>query len=294
MKFIWGCSPRGVYNMGVFLGKVKGIFDIPGTELTLFENLTGADYTAELIQGKFDMGTCGTPPLMAAFERTDAYAVIGTANSNFPPFYLIAPKSIQKVEALEGQVIAINKFRTCPDSTIRQVLTNASVALKNVKFVALVTPARFIEAIDNNDIQAAMLWEPWVSYAERVFNWHILVDCPKVIQPSNWAHLIYARRSILEDRPDLVRSYVSAYKRSIEYAKDNIHELSSLDYPMDYVSAEDIEKAIKREVPLWNTNLAFDREIATIAEKDLKKQKVISDNFSFQPFVVSNYWTNVF
>lgn len=153
----------------------------------------------------------------------------------------------------------------------------------------MVTPAKFIEAIDKNDIQAAMLWEPWVIYAERVFNWHIVVDCPKAIRPSNWAHLIFARRSILEDRPDLVRAYVSAYKKSIEYAKDNIHELLSLDYPMDYVSVEDIEKAIKREVPLWNINPAFDREIATIAEKDLKKQKVISDNFSFQPFVVSNY-----
>lgn len=76
------------------------------------------------------MGTCGTPLLMNAFERTDAYAVIGTSNSNFPPFYLIAPDSIQKVEALEGQVIAINKFRTCPDSIIRQVITNAGVALE--------------------------------------------------------------------------------------------------------------------------------------------------------------------
>jgi len=82
---------------------------------------------------------------------------------------------------------------------------------------------------------------------------------------------------------------MGAYKKSIEYAKNNMHELLSLDYPMDHVNAEDLEKAIKREVPLWNTNPAFDNVIAETAEKDLKKQKVISGNFSFQPFVVPNY-----
>jgi ABC-type nitrate/sulfonate/bicarbonate transport system substrate-binding protein len=289
MKFIWGCSPKGVYNMGVFLGKAKGIFQVPGTDLTIFENLSGADFTEELIKGSFDMGTCGTPPLMAAFEKTNEYAVIGTSNSNFPPFYLIAPETIQNIEDLEGKVIAINKFRTCPHSIIHQVLTNAGIGLDTVRLVALVTPAKFIEAIANNQIEAAMLWEPWVSYAERVFNWHIVVDCPKVIQPSNWAHLIYVRRSILEDKPDLVRNYVSAYLKSIEYAKNNIHELLSLDYPMDYVTPEDIERAVKREVPLWNTNPAFDEVIAETAERDLKNQKVISVDFSLQPFVVTSY-----
>jgi len=275
--------------MGVFLGRAKGIFHVPGSELTLFENLTGADYTEELVKGTFDMGTCGTPPLMVALERTDAYAVVGTSNSNFPPFYLIAPESIQGVEALDGKVIAINKFRTCPDSIIRHVLTNAGVSLGNVKIVALVTPAKFIEAIVNNEIHAAMLWEPWVSYMERVFNWHVVVDCPKVIQPSNWAHLLYVRRSILNDRPDLVRDYISVYQKSIEYAKNNMHELLSLDYPVDYVTAEDIEKAIKREVPLWNTNTVFDKVIAETAERDLKNQKMISVGFSLQSFVVTNY-----
>ncbi len=275
--------------MGVFLGQAKGIFHVPGSELTLFENLTGADYTEELVKGTFDMGTCGTPPLMAALERTDAYAVVGTSNSNFPPFYLIATESIQGVEALDGKVIAINKFSTCPDSIIRHVLTNAGVLLGNVKIVALVTPPKFIEAIVHNEIHAAMLWEPWVSYVERVFNWHVVVDCPKVIQPSNWAHLLYVRRSILNDRPDLVRDYISVYQKSIEYAKNNMHELLSLDYPVDYVTAEDIEKAVKREVPLWNTNTVFDKVIAETAERDLKNQKMISVAFSLQSFVVTNY-----
>lgn len=287
MKIKWGLSPRGLFNMGVYLGKAKGIFEVPGTECTLFENLTGADYTEELIKGSFDMGTCGTPPLLAALEKTEEYAVIGTAVCNCPPFYLIAGNSIEKVEDLKGKVISINKFRTCPDSVIRQLLTSANVPFASVKVVELITSPKQIEAIENKEIQAALMWEPFVSYAERVFNWHILVDCSKVILPSNYAYLIYARRALLETKPDLIRNYVTAYKNSIQYAKDNVDELLKLDYPYDYATDEDLERAIKREVPFWNTNHVFDKLIGRTAENDLKKQEVISPNFSLDSFVAT-------
>jgi ABC-type nitrate/sulfonate/bicarbonate transport system substrate-binding protein len=134
-----------------------------------------------------------------------------------------------------------------------------------------------------------MLWEPWVSYAERVFGWHVLVDCPRVIRPSNYAHLIYARRSLIENNPKLVRNYVEVYRKSIDYSKNNFDELLKLDYPMDYAAPEDLNKAIKREVPLWNTDPALDDAILTAAEKDLRDQGVISAQFSLRNVTAINF-----
>ena len=286
MKIIWGLSPRGLYNMGVFLGIAKSIFHVPGVETTIFENLTGADYTEELVRGRFDLGTCGTPPLFAALERTRSYGVIGTSNSNFPPFYLIASPTIEKVEHLRGKVIAINKLRTCPDSVTRQLLTEARVPHGEVRIIVLVQPSRFIGAIDKREIDAAMLWEPWVSFVERVYKWRVLTDCPRVVHPSNYAHLIYAKNSLLEKSPRLVRNFIDAYRKSIEYSKTHIHELLKLDYPMDYATPQDLEKAVRREVPLWNTNPALDYGILRRAETELKDQGVITPAFSVQKFVV--------
>ena len=87
MRILWGCSPRGLYNYGVRIGQARGILTYPGTTCELFENLTGADYTELLVEGRFDLGTCGTPPLFAALERTDEYAVVASANNLYPPFY---------------------------------------------------------------------------------------------------------------------------------------------------------------------------------------------------------------
>lgn len=212
--------------------------------------------------------------------------MIGTSNSNFPPFYLIASPSIEKVEHLRRKVIAINRLRTCPDSVLRQLLTETHVRHEEVKIVVLVEPSRFIDAIDKGDIDAAMLWEPWVSYVERVYQWRIIADCPRVIHPSNYAHLIYAKKSLLEECPTLARSYVDAYRRSIEYAKTHTRELLKLDYPMDYACPQDLEKAIQREVPLWNTNPSLDYDILSRAERELKDQGVITPEFSIQNVVV--------
>lgn len=90
MQIVWGAPRSGLHNLPLFLGENNGIFSVPGSDCTIFENISGADYTEELIKGHFDMGHIGTPPVMAALERTDEYSILGTGLCNYPPFYLIA------------------------------------------------------------------------------------------------------------------------------------------------------------------------------------------------------------
>jgi hypothetical protein len=79
------------------------------------------------------------------------------------------------------------------------------------------------------------------------------------------------------------------YRKSIDYSKNNFDELLKLDYPMDYAAPEDLNKAIKREVPLWNTDPALDDAILTAAEKDLRDQGVISAQFSLRNVTAINF-----
>jgi ABC-type nitrate/sulfonate/bicarbonate transport system substrate-binding protein len=287
MRILWGCSPRGLYNFGVRIGQARGILTYPGTTCELFENLTGADYTELLVKGRFDLGTCGTPPLFAALERTSEYAVVASANNLYPPFYLIAHPSIKAVAELGGRTIAINKFRTCLDSVVCDQLSRVGVPRQSVQIIEVVQTVRYIEAMQKGDIQAAILWEPWVSYAERVLGWHVLVDCPRDVKPSNYAYLIYARRSLIKNHQDVVKGYVLAYMASMQYAKDHLDELLELDYPFDLVSREDVARAIQRELPLWNTDPAFDWNILRTAEKELKLQGVVRSEFDIASFLVS-------
>jgi hypothetical protein len=55
---------------------------------------------------------------------------------------------------------------------------------------------------------------------------------------------------------------------------------------VDFAAPQDLEKAVQREVPLWNTNPSLDYDILSRAERELKDQGVISPEFSVQQFVV--------
>ena len=120
-----------------------------------------------------------------------------------------------------------------------------------------------------------MQCEPWVSYFERVLNWRIIVDCTRSIRESNYAYLIYVKKSLLNENPSLVSAYRDAYAKSIKYAKENINELMVLDYSIDNIHACDLESAINREVPLWNENTGLDDDILANAVRELKRQGIL-------------------
>ncbi|MGI6553488.1 MAG: ABC transporter substrate-binding protein [Bacillota bacterium] len=290
MHIKWGLSPRGLYNMGVYLGKKKGFFNFPGSYCIFYENISGADYRRELINGTFDMGTCGTPPLLAAFAHTKEYVLIGQANCNYPPFYLIADNSVSQIKDLRGKTIGINKFGTCSDSLVRTILSEAGISVADVNITALnVSYSEFAEVVVKQRIEACMQCEPWVSYFERVLNWRIIVDCTRSIRESNYAYLIYVKKSLLNENPSLVSAYRDAYAKSIKYAKENINELMVLDYSIDNIHACDLESAINREVPLWNENPSLDDDILANAVRELKRQGILPGEFCIQEYIYRGF-----
>jgi NitT/TauT family transport system substrate-binding protein len=291
MKIVWGTPRPGLHNMPLFLGQSKGIFTVPGTDCTIYENISGADYTIELVKGRFDMGHVGTPPGMAALERSNEYNVIGTGVCNYPPFYLIAKPSITSVKDLVGSNVSINKFGSCPDSVLKALLAKENLNASQVNIVTLLSPGNALDAIANGEIQAAILEEPWVSYAERKYNWHVVEDCPKVLRPSNYCFLLYYRRSIIEKNPELVKGYLEAYKKSCEYAINHTQEILDLDYKFQCEghtpNSQDVLNALNREVSVWNTNLDIDWNIIKAAESLLKKQGVVSERFHIENYIVN-------
>jgi ABC-type nitrate/sulfonate/bicarbonate transport system substrate-binding protein len=207
----WGNPPSGIHNAPMYLGCKTGTFTLPGVQIETRDNLTGADYTQELLAGGYDMGHIGTPPLFAALTRSQEYTIIGQGLVKYPPFYVMAPATTGSLRELAGQVVSLNKLRTCPHSIIRTLLRWEGMAEDQIQLVSLVEGEAIVESIRRGDSAAAVLWEPYVSYVERVFGWKILAEGRTVMLPSNYGILVYARRSLLAAQPELVRNVLAAY-----------------------------------------------------------------------------------
>ena len=125
-----------------------------------------------------------------------------------------------------------------------------------------------------------MLCEPYVSYAERVYGWHVLVEGRRVIDPSNFGICVYARRQLVEDQPDLVARMVRDYATCVGYAMDHMDEAAQALYgKFPAFLPEDIDKAVRRDTPNWTSDTTIDEAFLSVVLEELKDQSIVPPDF---------------
>lgn len=276
----WGLSPVGVYSAPVYLALRRGVFGPPDVAVDVSDNVTGADYTENLVAGKYDMGHIGTPPLFAALARTDEYVVVGQAVMRQACFYVIAPAAVPSLRDLRGRVIALNKLRTCPHSIVRTLLREAGMAETDVTLRTLVDGWTINEAIGRGEVAAAVNWEPYVSQAERLYGWHVIGDGRRVIDPSNYGYFLYARRSLAVAEPGLVAEMVRAYAEAVRYAMTHVDEAAvTLHGRIPGVEPVDIERGLRRDMAGWTWDTRLDPAFLARVMTELREQDVVPADF---------------
>ena len=276
----WGNPPTGIYNAPIYLGLVRRTFGPPDLRLTTRDNLSGADYEQALLAGEFDMGHMGTPPLFAALDQTDEYAIVGQGIVRYPCFWVLAPAEVTSFRDLIGKSIAVNKLRTCSHSIVRTLLRWEGKDESAIDLQTLVTPSRIVDAIGSGSIDAAVTWEPFVSYVERAHGWRVLIDGRSVIDPSNYGFCLYARRRLLKDRPDLVRRMMQDYASCVSYGVQHMDEMAEVLYGrFPGMIPEDIDKAVRRDAPNWTFDTTIDRPFFSEVLRELTEQSIIPADF---------------
>jgi len=277
----WGNPPTGTYNAPVYLGLQRQMFGPPELRITARDNVNGADYTQALMDGEFDMGHIGTPPLFAAFAQTDDYVIVGQGVVRYPCFWVVAPADTMSFRDLAGKTIGLNKRQTCSHSIIRTLLDWEGLDESAIDLQILIDYARITETIGSGSLAAAVLCEPYVSYVERVYGWRVLVEGRRVIDPSNFGICVYARRNLVQNQPDLVARMVGDYARCVGYAMDHMDEAAQALYEMfpGFVP-EDIDGAVRRDTPNWTSNTTIDEPFLSVVLEELKEQSIVPPGFT--------------
>ena len=282
-KLHWGLSPIGVYAAPIYLALKRGVFGAPGVTVEASDNITGADYTENLVASKYDMGHIGTPPLFAALARTDEYVIVGQAVMRQACFYVIAPPTVRSLRDLRGQVIALNKLRTCPHSIVRTLLREAGMTESDVTLRTLVDGWIINEAIGRGEVAAAVNWEPYVSQAERRYGWHVIGDGRTVIDPSNYGYLLYARRSLVADEPNLVSAMVQAYSDAVRYAMGHVDDAAATLYGrIPGIEPVDIGRGLRRDMAGWTWDTRLDPAFIDRVMTEMREQTVVPADFDIR------------
>ena len=277
----WGNPPTGTYNAPVYLGLRRQIFGPPELHVAARDNVNGAEYTQALLDGEFDMGHMGTPPLFAALAQTDDYVIVGQGVVRYPCFWVVAPAEVSSFRDLAGKTIGLNKRRTCSHSIIRTLLDGEGLDESAIDLQILGDYGRITKTIGSGSLAAAVLCEPYVSYVERVYGWRVLIEGRRVIDPSNFGICVYARRNLVEDQPDLVARMVRDYALCVGYAMDHMDEAAQALYgKFPEFLPEDIDKAVRRDTPNWTSDTTIDEPFLSVVLEELKEQSIVPPGFT--------------
>jgi NitT/TauT family transport system substrate-binding protein len=147
---------------------------------------------------------------------------------------IVAKKSIQKVEDLKGKRVAVQ--RGLPgEFFLRALLQEKGVNFTDLKTEDMET-AQAGAAFLADKVDAAVVWEPWLSKARDEGGGHVLASTKEF--PNLIVDCLAFNQDVLKRSPDDVQKITKAIFKAIEFWKSNPEEANKIMAPYFQVDAK--------------------------------------------------------
>lgn len=217
----------------LYLAQEKGFFKEAGIDAELIV-LTGlAERNSALKAGRIDALAAPVDYfVLSAGNNLTATIVMAIDESNGADG-IVATSNIRTVADLRGKRVAFQ--RGLPSEFfLRALLQQNGLTLKDVNPVDMET-AQAGAAFISKQVDAAVVWEPWLTKASQEGHGHILAsskDYPNLI-----VDCLAFNQGVVSRSPQDVQSIVNAVLRAVSYAKAHPQEANAIMAPNFQVDA---------------------------------------------------------
>ena len=255
----------------VFLGQKKGFFKEQKITLKPQFAAGGAAITPAVISGDFDIGFSNTVSLLIAGSKNlpvqiISQGVLGDSDDTKPWEDLLVKKGgpVKEPKDLEGKTIAVNTLNNICGVTINASLEKMGVDISKLKYTEIPFP-EMNAALDKGRVQGACVVEPFVSQGKAMgmtgidpfyFN----------TAPELTVATYFASKEYIAKNKDVVDRFVTAMKKSLEYAQAHPDEVRGV--LTEYTEIPP-EAAQKINLPQWKAELTTDtiEQLSTLSKK---------------------------
>ncbi|MGK5112080.1 ABC transporter substrate-binding protein [Geodermatophilus sp. CPCC 205506] len=154
-------------------GDQEGFFEDAGLDLEITASTGGATVIPQLVGGDLDVaGSNVVSVLIGAGEGLPLRMVAGGTSTSeeveqdFSALMVRADSPAADIGDLAGQRVAVNSLRNINDIVLGSMLEEAGLSFDSVEFVELPFPD-MAAAVQQGDVAAAMLIEPFLTIAEQ-------------------------------------------------------------------------------------------------------------------------------
>lgn len=211
--------------------------------------------------GQQDIGVLGDVPAILSKASGQETKIIGNAAYGEKALaILVKPNStLQSAKDLKGKKIAYVKG-SYAHHLLSIALEKAQLTFDDIESVNL-EAGDIPAAIENNQVDAGVLWEPFITQLNNQKRAKVLVDGTG-IKRGNLVSI--ATKEFAESHPEVVEAYLTAYKRAADYIASNPGEAAE--------SVQDELGFSKEELIQVFKNFNYNPEIT---EDDINELKVV-------------------
>ena len=242
------------------LGVEKGFFRNEGIDLELRVVFGGPEIAAELDAGRLPVGELGAPPGLTAMARGARFKIVGSGVRRGAVLYFVACKQFSTFADLKGARLGVLSKGSCSDWYMRELLRHRGLD-PEVDVTIAGLGQRYPEVLSllsGGVLDGAIIAEPHVSMGEAAgyFNVWLGVNSCDFAPRIQWTIMV-ANDDLLMHEPDLIRSVLSACRRSYRYAAKHRAEWADFGARYFRIQRSTMTRSIERELP----DLHFDCEV---------------------------------
>jgi NitT/TauT family transport system substrate-binding protein len=208
----------------LYLARDKGFFKEQGVDVELIV-LTGvAERNSALKSGKLDALAAPVDYFALSAGNGVVATIVMAIDESVGGDGIVAKKSIKSFADLRGKKVAAQKGLPS-DFFLRALLRQNGMDATDIDYIDMET-ALAGAAFLTGDLDAAVLWEPWLTRAKGQGNGYILAST------SDYRNLIVDclafNQALIRTKPADVQRIVNAILKAIDYAKANPVEASEI------------------------------------------------------------------
>jgi NitT/TauT family transport system substrate-binding protein len=213
---IVGIAGPAINMIYSFVAKDAGLFQKHGIDPRLVVFDSGSVLAQAALAGDVKISVTSGPVTIASRSQ-GADAILIASCVNTPPYSIVAAKSITRWEQLKGKRIAMSRFGSGTDTSLRLVLRKFGLdPAKDLIVLQLGTQPSRYQALMAGQIEATIISPPLDLTAKKQ-GFNILVNIPDLGIPYPQQGIETTDRFVREN-PQTVKSFLKGYIEGVFYA----------------------------------------------------------------------------
>jgi NitT/TauT family transport system substrate-binding protein len=211
----------------LYLAKDKGYFKDAGLDVDLIV-LTGlAERNSALKAGKIDALAAPVDYFVLAAGNNLVATIAMAIDESLGGDGIVARKDIRTVADLRGKKVAF-QWGLPSEFFLRALLLDAGMSLDDLQTLDMET-AQAGAAFIAGQIDAAVVWEPWLTKAAQEGGGHVLASTREF--PNLIVDVLAFNPNVVREQPGQVQAIVDAILKAIEYHKQHPEEADRIMAP---------------------------------------------------------------